>query len=100
MKLSLWGVLKQLEYGQIKEKEHELSDEKFDVKCCHKYLISFDLILDGVSWWSITGRAFQMHGAWKTIKQKFLLVLLDDLVCNNLLPDASQVGPVANLIKI
>ena len=32
-----------------------MTDEKFEVKCCHKYLISFDLILDGASWLSITG---------------------------------------------
>jgi len=67
LKLGWWEVFEQLEHGQIKEKEHELSDEKFDIKCCHKYLIRFDLILDGASWWSITGRAFQMSGRRKVL---------------------------------
>jgi len=48
LKLGLWGILEQLEHGQIKEKELELSDEKLDVKSCHKYLISFDFLLDAI----------------------------------------------------
>ena len=38
--------------------------------------------------------------AWETIEVKFFLVLLGDLVCNTLLPDARRVGPIANVIKL
>jgi len=70
LKLGWWGVFEQLEHGQIIEKEHELFDEKFDMKCCHKYLIS-------PGWcFLVVNYRKSIPNAWGTIEVKVLVSVI------------------------